>query len=83
MPTIPAPIDPTSTPEWAALKAHHDELLASGFSLKDAFAADPDRVAKLSFETEDLHFDLSKNLVDDKTIELLCNLARAMGISLG
>ena len=80
MSTIPAPIDPTSTPEWAALKAHHDELLASGFNLKDAFAADPDRVAKLSFETEDLHFDLSKNLVDDKTIELLCNLARAMGI---
>ena len=80
MSTIPAPIDPTSTPEWSALKAHHDELLASGFNLKDAFAADPDRVAKLSFETEDLHFDLSKNLVDDKTIELLCNLARAMGI---
>ena len=34
-----APIDATATPEWAALQAHHDELVASGFHLKDAFAA--------------------------------------------
>ena len=75
-----APIDATATPEWAALQAHHDELVASGFHLKDAFANDPDRVTKLSFDMNDLHFDLSKNLIDDKTIGLLCDLARAVGL---
>ncbi|HIY52192.1 MAG TPA: glucose-6-phosphate isomerase [Candidatus Olsenella avicola] len=75
-----APIDATATPEWAALQAHHDELVASGFHLKDAFANDPDRVTKLSFDMDDLHFDLSKNLIDDKTIGLLCDLARAVGL---
>ena len=80
MSTMPAPIDATTTPEWAALKAHHDELVQSGFHLKDAFVADPERVAKLSFDMDDLHFDLSKNLVDDKTMGLLCDLARAVGL---
>ncbi|MGQ5426442.1 glucose-6-phosphate isomerase [Thermophilibacter sp. ZX-H3] len=80
MSTIAAPIDATATPEWAALQAHHDELVSSGFNLKDAFAGDSDRVEKLSFDTEDLHFDLSKNLVTEKTLGLLCDLARAVGL---
>ena len=80
MPTISAPIDATTTPAWAALKAHHDELVAGGFSLKEAFATDAERVSKLTYETSDLHFDLSKNLVDDKTLELLCQLAREVGL---
>ena len=75
-----APVDATTTPAWAALKAHHDELVAGGFSLKEAFATDAERVSKLTFETSDLHFDLSKNLVDDKTLELLCQLAREVGL---
>ena len=80
MSQIPAPIDVTSTPEWAALAAHHDELVSSGFNLKEEFARDPDRVKKLSFDMDDLHFDLSKNLVNDTTIKLLVDLAKAMGI---
>ncbi len=80
MSTIPAPVDATTTPAWAALQAHHDEMVSSGFSLKEAFAADPERVSKLSFDLGDLHFDLSKNLIDDKTVQLLCDLARAVGL---
>ena len=80
MSTIPAPVDATTTPAWAALQAHHDEMVSSGFSLKEAFAADPERVSKLSFDLDDLHFDLSKNLIDDKTVQLLCDLARAVGL---
>lgn len=75
-----APVDATTTPAWAALQAHHDEMVSSGFSLKEAFAADPERVSKLSFDLDDLHFDLSKNLVDEKTLQLLCDLARAVGL---
>ena len=80
MAEIQAPIDCTQTPEWKALQEHFDALQAEGISLKDWFAADPDRVAKLSFETSDLRFDLSKNLVTDETVKLLVALAKAMGI---
>ncbi len=77
MANIAAPIDATQTPEWKALADHAAELKA-GFTLKEAFASDPERVAKLSFDMGDLHFDLSKNLVTDKTVELLADLARAV-----
>ena len=77
MATIPAPIDATQTPEWKALADHAAELKA-GFTLKEAFASDPERVSKLSFDMDDLHFDLSKNLVTEKTVGLLADLARAV-----
>jgi glucose-6-phosphate isomerase len=81
MPTKPAaPIDITATDAWKALSAHYAELQEQGISLKDWFAADPDRVSKLTFATSDLHFDLSKNLVTDKTVELLLDLCRAAGV---
>ena len=81
MPTKPAaPIDITTTDAWKALAAHYAELQEQGISLKDWFAADPDRVSKLSFDTSDLHFDLSKNLLTDKTVELLLDLCRAAGV---
>ena len=77
MANIAAPIDATQTPEWKALADHAAELKA-GFTLKEAFASDPERVAKLSFDMDDLHFDLSKNLVTDKTVGLLADLARVV-----
>ncbi len=80
MADIVAPVDITATPEWKALQDHFDALQAEGISLKDWFAADPDRVAKLSFDTSDLHFDLSKNLVTDETVKLLLDLCRAAGV---
>ncbi|PWG59966.1 glucose-6-phosphate isomerase [Bifidobacterium catulorum] len=73
---INPPIDATSTPAWAALQKHYDELQAEGIDLKKWFAEDADRVKKLSFEAGDLHFDLSKNLVTDETLRLLVNLAK-------
>ena len=80
MSTIPAPIDATQLPEWKALQEHFDALQAQGISLKDWFAADPDRVKKFSFDLSDLHFDLSKNLITDETVKLLADLGRAVGI---
>lgn len=80
MPDFAAPVDATTTPAWAALQAHHDELVSSGFSLKEAFAADAGRVERLSFDMDDLRFDLSKNLVDERTLGLLCDLAREVGL---
>ena len=76
MATVPAPIDATQTSAWKALEAHQEKLEKEGIDLKAWFAADPDRVNKLSFEAGDLHFDLSKNLITDETVKLLVDLAR-------
>ena len=77
---VSAPVDATKTPAWEALQAHYDALQAEGISLKDWFAADPDRVSKLTFQAGDLHFDLSKNLITDETVKLLADLGRACGV---
>ena len=74
------PIDAVATPEWAALQAHFDELQKEGISLKDWFGADPERVPSMTFDVEDLRFDLSKNLVTSKTLDLLANLGEAVGV---
>ena len=79
MSTIAAPIDATQTEAWKAL-ADHAQQMKENFHLKKAFADDPERVAKLSFDMDDLHFDLSKNLVDEKTLGLLCDLGRAVNL---
>ena len=80
MSTVPAPIDATSTAAWAALQKHYDEMTAAGVDLKGWFAADPDRVKKLSYDMGEFHIDLSKNLVTDETMKLLVELAREMKI---
>ena len=49
-----------------------------GISLKKWFADDSERVNKLSFDVNDLHFDLSKNLVTDETVKDLVALGRAV-----
>ena len=77
MATIAAPIDATQTAEWKALADHAADIKAH-FNLKEEFAADADRVAKLSFDMDDLRIDLYKNLISDKTVELLCDLGRAV-----
>lgn len=80
MAAISTPIDATQTPAWQVLQEHYDKMVADGFNLKQAFSEDPDRVQKLSFDTSDLHFDLSKNLIDDMTVSLLADLGRAVDL---
>ena len=81
MPTKPAaPIDATATPAWKALADHYAKLQEEGISLKDWFATDSERVEKFSYDLSDLHFDLSKNLITDETIQLLVQLAREVGV---
>ena len=59
---LPKPVDVTEIPEWAALQEHFDRLQEEGVSLKRWVADDPGRVASMTFDVEDLRFDLSKNL---------------------
>jgi len=80
MPSVNPPVDATKTNAWINLQKHYDELVGKGISLKRWFAEDPTRVDRLSYDVNDLHFDLSKNLVDDETVKLLCDLAREVGV---
>ncbi len=68
--------DPTTTEAWARLAEHHTEMCAEGYSLKDWFLKDPKRAEVFSHKVCGFYFDLSKNLIQEKTIQLLCELAR-------
>ncbi len=72
------PIDATATTAWSDL-----QRLRAGFTpdLRGWFAADPDRVQRLSFTLADLHVDLSKNLVTDDILAALVRLAEQTGVA--
>ena len=73
-----APIDPTATAAWGELTA-----LEAGFTpdLRGWFAADPERVERLSLPLADLHVDLSKNLITDEILASLVRLAEQTGVT--
>lgn len=70
--------DATSTPAWSALSGNFTEVSAT--DLRSLFAADPERAAKYTFDAAGLHVDLSKNLVCDKTLANLIELAKAADV---
>lgn len=66
-------INPASTAAWQSLKDHHAEI--KGVKLKNLFASDTDRFKRMSLQSGDILFDYSKNLITDKTLQLLLQLA--------
>ncbi|MCV2393527.1 glucose-6-phosphate isomerase [Actinotalea sp. M2MS4P-6] len=72
------PVDPTTTPAWQALAAHHAALSPD---LRGWFAADPARADRFTHTVADLHVDLSKNLITDETLDLLVQLAEQVGLA--
>lgn len=62
------------TPEWAALLAHHAEV--RDLHLRDLFARDPERAARMTAEGAGLFLDYSKHRVTDETMDLLLAVAR-------
>ncbi|MGW4382331.1 glucose-6-phosphate isomerase [Kitasatospora sp. NPDC004531] len=67
------------TPQWAALGKHRAEL--GDQHLRELFAADPDRGTRYTLQVGDLFVDYSKNLVTDRTLDLLRELAAATGVA--
>jgi glucose-6-phosphate isomerase len=65
-------------PEWRAL-AEHVQVVGDT-SLRELFAADPDRGVRLSGEGGGWFADWSKQRVTDETIQLLLDLARAVDL---
>ncbi len=66
-------INPTTTTAWKALQEHFSEMKTA--QLKDLFKNDADRFSKYSVTNRDIVFDYSKNLIEDKTLQLLLQLA--------
>jgi glucose-6-phosphate isomerase len=68
----------TKRKAWAALKSHAKEIQAT--DLKTLFADDPKRGDRLALDAVGIYLNYSKNLITDKTIELLLELARESGV---
>ena len=67
------------TAAWAELQLHYDKV-GLGFDVRKAFAADPKRFGTLSQSAPHLFADMSKNLTDARTEELLLAVARESGL---
>jgi len=63
-----------ATAAFQALQQHHVET--KNQQVRDLFTQDAARFTKLSVEGVSLFLDYSKNSVDEKTMQLLCDLAR-------
>ena len=68
----------TATPEWTALAAHYDEI--STRHLRELFAGDPERTARMTAGAADLVLDYSKQRATDETLRLLMDVARAANV---
>ncbi len=66
-------INPTTTAAWKALQEHFSEI--KNVHIKELFKNDADRFTKYSVSSDDIVFDYSKNMINDKTIQLLLQLA--------
>jgi glucose-6-phosphate isomerase len=64
----------TEMSAWQALRRHHADV--APLTLRQLFAADPDRFAAFSARQDDLLLDYSKNRVTGETMALLFDLAR-------
>ncbi len=71
LPKIPL----TQTSAWKQLKDHYDQEMKN-VHLRKILEDDPDRFGKFSFSGGDILFDFSKNIITEKTVGLLIQLAR-------
>lgn len=71
-------INPSGTAAWQELAKHFAEM--QGASMKDMFAADTNRTANFNIQWNDFVVDYSKNIVSEKTMQLLGNLAQEVNL---
>ncbi|WP_394755632.1 glucose-6-phosphate isomerase [Rhodoferax sp.] len=67
------------SPAWSALQAAY-KMQGQAFDLRQAFAQDADRFETFSQSAPHVFADLSKNLIDAATQQLLFDLARQTGV---
>jgi len=69
----------TESAEWKNLTEHRIEM--KNVHLRDLFSMAPDRALKFSINDGDIYFDYSKNIITEKTTDLLIRLAEACGLN--
>lgn len=72
-------IDPTTTNAWQELTFHYLNEMKH-VHMRELFKEDPERFSKFSFELPEMVFDFSKNIITDKTLQLLLQLAEECGV---
>ena len=70
--------NPTTLPAWKALSVNRDKIAKT--TIKELFAADPERGERLNAEACGIFLDYSKNRVNDETLKLLVQLAQETGL---
>ncbi|HVU54776.1 MAG TPA: glucose-6-phosphate isomerase [Puia sp.] len=66
-------VSPNGTAAWQQLQKHYQTEIKP-LHMRTIFKEDPDRFSKYSFKLDDILVDFSKNIVTDKTMELLRQL---------
>lgn len=66
------------TAEWQALQKHYESI--KDVQMRDMFAKDPERFNKFSLKLENILLDYSKNRINEETMKLLVELAKASGV---
>ena len=68
----------TTSPAWTALLSHKAEIDKT--TMRDLFAKDPERFARMSHEACGVFVDWSKHRATDETMKLLVGLAKQAGV---
>jgi glucose-6-phosphate isomerase len=68
----------TKRKAWSALRSHYQQIRAT--HLRKLFEQDPKRADRFTVEALGIYFDYSKNLITERTIKLLLELARESGL---
>jgi glucose-6-phosphate isomerase len=71
-------MDLTTTTQWQALESHFSDV--GNRHLRELFADDTERAARLTARAGDLVLDYSKHRVTDETVRLLLGVARTAGV---
>ncbi len=67
-------VSPKDTKAWQQLQEHYNTEI-KGVHMRSLFAADAERFSRYSLQLDDILFDYSKNVINDKTLTLLRQLA--------
>ena len=74
--------NPTQTNAWQALEKHYEKEMQNE-QIKNLFAKDAQRFDKFSLRFNNMLIDFSKNIINEKTLKLLLQLAEETKVADG
>jgi glucose-6-phosphate isomerase len=70
--------NPLKAKTWKKLSQHYNTV--KNVQMRDMFSEDPGRFSRFSLRFEDILVDYSKNIIDEKTVRLLLELAEELKV---